>query len=1149
MIRRCAADVLDRYERESSSAAFTDVAGSHTQLKDLARTVYGLTVFCDNELPENVLGQLNRDEETISYRGKPSEPRTNFTVAHEIGHEALAHPPRLITDRREHIDQTPDGEALTLRDGVYRSYSGRDRWELEANVFAAELLAPLDRVRERVLADPHWTVKGLARYFGLSRAAMRNQLAAALLPGPASTPDASPIAAPDPDELQQAAITVPAPALVIAGPGAGKTRVLIERIAHLVRTGTQPSRILALTYSNKAAQEMRDRLAEILPEHAHTVRVETFHSFGLGLIHEYRTHLGLLIDPHLLTQIGAFVFLRGRLGELPLGHYEDLDRPTLHLESLLKAISRIKDELATPAEFTALVAEWGQDLDAAPPSEGDRTEQSLAEERNRLAQCVDLAAIYRTYQRWLREEGYLDYGDLIAEPVRLFSIPPVAADIRGRFDQIVVDEFQDINYASGRLLHALDGGRGIVWAVGDPRQSIYRFRGASPVNLRDFTTDYKTGHKDVAVASLEWNYRSVEDIVVASQSIPFPEMMDDALPIPPLRSKRGESPDGPGIEIVVAPSRSEERAALVASIAERGRTIKYGSIAVLCHTNVQAQALSAALEAAGVPTDWGGALEARPLCKDLLGVLLIAADNPLGLVRVARMDEHRLTERDLVLLLTAAPAHGHSLRAILSAACDGAIPGLSDGGLAQVARLKRLASILRRQPTPWDALASYVFDQAAWPRALFGQETPEAQRARVTIGQVATLAREFIARGARAGGNDVKTFIEFLRSCIEAGGLGAAADAPIAAEAVHILTVHRSKGLEWPVVFLPDLVEGQFFRRERRDAVPLPPGLVHGDDPGGHDREQASLFYVAVTRGRDRVVLSYTKQSTGASVIAAPLLAALAHALSSSRYLASSELQPTNAEEIPRPALRQSGLPMDNAVPFHMLKTYDRCPQRFQYEHAYRLQDPERGYRSFRRAIYATLRWIAEGARAGQVPGLPETTEHLAARWAEMGPLGHWLEGTYWRRAERIIQSFLRRARAGSHYAIQERVTVTIGGRTLVLLADEIEDTGDLIIWRRHHFGAPAKTHADRRHEPPLYMAAHTERYGARPGEVRLWYPLNDQDSPPDPPVTPRRVGNRTAKMADFVEKIEAGQFPPKPDRDGCPRCPFVLVCPAHVTD
>jgi len=1149
-IRRCAAEMRARYERAAGHTAFTDGAGIYAQMKDLALTVYGLTVFCDNDLPENVLGQLNRDEETIGYRGKLSEPRTNFTIAHEIGHRALEHPPRLITDRREHIDQTPDGEALTLRDGVYRSYSARDRWELEANVFAAELLAPLDRVRETVLSDPQWTVKGLARYFGLSRAAMRNQLAAALLPGPASPLNTFPVAAPALDELQQAAVTVPAPALVIAGPGAGKTRILIERIAHLIRTGTVPSRILALTYSNNAAQEMRDRLAEILPDHAHSVQIGTFHSFGLGLIREYRTHLGLLVDPRLLTQIDAFVFLRRRLGALPLGHFEDLHRPTIHIENLLKAISRIKDELVMPEGFRELVVVWQHEIDVRAQPADDRAEQSLAEERERLAQCTDLAAIYQVYQEWLRESGYLDYGDLIVEAERLFSISHVASDVRGRFDHIVVDEFQDINYASGRLLRALDGGRGIVWAVGDPRQSIFRFRGASPANLRNFTIDYRCDGREVAVAFLEWNYRSVEDIVAASQAIPFPETIDDdPLLQPSLRAMRGPSPAGPGVELVVAPTQSDETAALVARIAGREQGMSYGNLAVLCHTNAQAQTLSVALEAAGVPTDWGGALEARPLCKDLLGVLLIAADDPQGLVRLAGMDEHFLSESDLALLLTAAPAQRHSLRATLAAAWEGAITGLSEGGLAEVGRLKRLAGMLRYQPTPWRAVASYIFDLAAWPRAIFGKQTPDAQRALVTIGQFATLAREFTERTALAGGNDVQAFIEFVRSCIEAGGLGAAPEAPIAGEAVHILTVHRSKGLEWPMVFLPDLVEGHFFRHERSAAIPLPPGLVHGEDASDHEREQANFFYVAVTRGKDRVVLSYTQPSSDASNSAAPLLDALVQSLSSSSYLATSVVQPANAETTPRSPSLQRGLVMDDDVPFRALETYDRCPRRFQYEHAYRLRDPERGFRAFHRAIYTTLRWIAEKARAGTIPDMTEALAHLAVQWTESGPLGHWFEGGYWRRAERIVRSFLLRVRVESHYAIQERVTVTIGGRTLVLRADEIEDTGDLVIWRRHHFGAPAKSHADKHHQPPLYMTAHKERYGTRPGEIRLWYPLHEIDSLPDPAVTPLRMRKRTEKMADLVRKIEAGQFPPKPSRDGCPRCPFVLICPAHATD
>lgn len=1140
IIRQRAADVLATYETRTKQAAFGPEAGSYARLSDIASELYQLTVVPDDELPENVSGRLDLDEGTIGYRASEPMTRQHFTIAHDLGHRALEHPPRLILEAAEQINDAPYVGALTVRDGVYRAYSEHDRWELEANVFAAELLAPVERVRSMVLGDPHWSVNGLADYFGLSRTAMLNQLAAALLPGPSPDPDPTVKRSPSLDEMQHKAATVQPPALVIAGPGAGKTSVLSRRFAYLVDQGIHPSRILALTFANKAAEEMRERLAALLPAHAHAIQVGTFHSLGLELLQSYGHQIGLRPDPQLLTEIDAFVLLRSRLGELPLGSFEDLHRPTRNVCLLLSAISRAKDELVGPQEFTQRVATWQAELDARPKADNEEDARQLGEEWGEAARCADVAAVYATYQGLLREGGYLDYGDLIVEAVRLFDIPEVAADIRQRYDHILVDEFQDINYASGRLIHALDGGRRIVWAVGDPRQSIYRFRGASPVNLREFTNDYPGAQ----IIALECNYRSVEGVVKAGQAVSIPQpTTGEPLPVPALRSHRGRPSDEPAVELVVAPTGPDELAALVARVREAAASVHLGHIAVLCRKTAQAQEVSDALEAAGIPTDWGGALEERGPFKDLLSVLLLAADDPQGLVRLARLAEHYLAETDLRRLLATAIARGRSALAALYAACDGEVEGLTTGGRAEAERIKALAGALRHAPTPWLVLASYLFEHAAWPRGLLADSTPAAQRRLGTLGQLANLAREFAERANLAGGGDTSAFLDFLRSSLEAGELAVSDEALVTSDAVHILTVHRSKGLEWPVVFVPNLVEGRFPLKDDHAPLPLPPGLIRGADPQDGAIEEACLFYVAATRARDRLILSRADKYGRGQATVAPFIEGVREALA-----AAGHLQITLAPPLP-PAIPVARTPdgetwifTDN-IPFRALETYEECGQRFKYEYVYGLRGEERGYVAFHTAVYDVMSWAADQAANGTPPEPEVIVAELARRWAAFGPAGHWFEKGYRRRAERVVRAFGARLRPGIRVMLRTPIPLQIGGRTLRIIVDEVEEDGATHIYRRYHFGRPAKSHRDDDHRPALITAAHHQNYASLPHEVRLHYPLERRDEQVSP--TPRVVSNRAIKMAKLVSEIEAGQFAPKPSPSHCPTCPFVFICPA----
>jgi DNA helicase-2/ATP-dependent DNA helicase PcrA len=1281
IIREHAAKALAEFERRAGYSAFTDTAGSYALLPEMGRVLYRLTVFPDDELPDNLSGWLSMDEMILSYNPREDVPRQHFTIAHDIGHCALGHPLREFKEAPDSYNDMPLAENLTVRDGIYRAYSAYDRMELEANVFAAEFLAPLDRVQAAVYADPGWTVDGLARYFGITHTAMYNQLAAlysvqasvshgnsfapkagrasgefedgesaenwlgaqgatlgnrgsraqvsgsaievsltagepvkeaAAITAPATsdqsesiTPGTGTGSEPTLDTSlnndQDRAVHVTAPALIVAGPGTGKTLVLARRFATLLANGAEARKILAITFGNKAAEEMRSRIAELVPEHAHELQVTTFHALGLELLRgfsKYANHdshgedkhpTHEVREPKLLTDIDAFIFLRSRLGNLPMGYYEDAVKPTDNLGPFLKAVSRAKDEMVDPAGFAELVAAWRRDIDSrrhgSPQTEEERKEWE--EEEAICARCADISDAYSTYHKWLRAEGYYDYGDLILEAVRLFDDEHVAEAIRQQYDHILVDEFQDVNYASGRLVKALDGGRGIVWCVGDPWQSIYQFRGASPANLNGFCTDYPGAE----VLFLKTNYRSVEDIVMAGQALRRAEVSRvgegsdtnaqhecEHLKVPDLQSYLGRLTEEPAVELLRRASEQAEMEAIVQRIEElHAEGIALGQMAILCRKNIYAEAFSSLLEVHGIPTDWGGELQERAIFKDLVGVLLLACDNPQGLLRLARMPEHLLSEADLRLLLATAGERGGSAQAALYAACDGEIKDFSAQGRAQAVQLKRLAGILGAAPTPWHALAHYLFELAEWPRTLLLDSSPAGRRRRATVGQVASLVREFSERADIAGGQDTKALLEFLHSSLEAGNIEAT-DAPLTSDdAVHVLTAHRSKSLEWQVVFVPFLVEGRFplDEKHRRPSLPLPPGLIHAEESLSDSTAEMYLFYVAITRARHKLVLSYSTKYGRDELPCSTSLSAVIESLSPAGFLreinlpaetvlepvgelsqveeslgASAERQVTWSEEEEHKSPEAASVADVNGswtfpgdITFNALKTYEKCPQRFKYEYVYNLRNSDRGYLAFRTAVTDVMAWAAEQATSGVIPNTSDALEVLAGLWHETGLVDHWYGATYRQQAERAIRRFVRRLDPSKRIRMRERVRLQVGTRLLVVTVDEIEDTGSQRILKLYRFSPPPKNHPPRDYRYALYSAAHLQDSPDAVHEVRLVYPLHDLDLP----APPGRgvIKSHPKKMEELIGHIESGQFTPKPSYKICSTCPFNLICPA----
>ena len=1219
-------EVLAVYEQRASEHSLEEPVGADgrpelsvaRRIEDVALSS-GLEVVEYPDLPEGALGELDTGDSIICVRPGLDPRRHSFVIAHEIGHFALGHEGRIV-DSEQHIDERVGPDELAAQDGVHRAYNSRDFKEIEANLFAAELLAPTTLLLERIEANPDWSSEKLAEAFGISLTAMLTRLANVLLLGnrpeeaaphtpEESGPAASTTAAsflPELHHRQKEAVDADTPALVVAGPGAGKTRVLAERYAHLVRSGVRPEEILALTFSNKAAEEMRTRVALMLGQETldecgdeeveQRVRAYTFHGFGLELLKGYYHLLGLPEDFTLLTETDALLLVRIRLSELELAHFENLSDPGLHLPDVLAAISRAKDELRSPADFERLAREMHA---AADDFSGEANDDLDEKQREAAGKALEAAKIYGAYQGWLEEAGYVDYGDLVRLAVQALGVPGAAEDIAEDYRHILVDEFQDINYASGRLLQALDRGRGVVWAVADPDQSIYRFRGASPANLERFGQDYP-GYRTVHLTK---NYRSNPDIVGCSQGVrqsllatlAEDEALSDgasgpahrALPDdrtndrtdgrpPPLESAR-ELGDRPAVSLAVAPDGEAELEYLIAQVRSRKDLgVPLGDQAVLCSTNAQARTIVARLSAAGLEAQGPASLLGSAEIKDALAIVsLLRSGGSAGaggapLMRIAGFEENPLTEQDVGNVIRWMRTHKLTVREALVRGPE--IDGLDETAASYLAELGNFLDELPGWGDAYHAVLAYAFHPDSRVRKLLTDSTEEEDKRSVRLGiapsrrlrqlgQLAILARTFADREDLVENEGVPGFLEYVRELAASKKGDGALYVPTAgeeiADAVQVMTVHKSKGLEFPVVYLPNLARGRFpVRMGGGGGAPVPMGLAHHSEGQDNDEEDRCLFYVALTRAEDDLVLSRAERYGRATKKPIPLIDSLVRELDGRVMVLDRAVEESAGAGESAPESHWSP-PSDNgashsgshAYSFRQIARYGKCSLQFKYAEVLELPEERSGYQDFHNCIYRVLAEMETEARnTGENPSLQWATKQLDRIWEEEGPAGHFYEPVYRRRAQTIIGNWQAAGRALT-WRLRETLELPISGglggdARLDVTADATfrGEDGALLI-ARQRFGRPRKSHTEGVHQDllALYAAAGRSRYYE---EVRvvLHYLVGDEIVEATP--TDRVISNRLKKISSRVEGARARRYPPSPGQI-CKSCQYNLICPA----
>ena len=638
---------------------------------------------------------------------------------------------------------------------------------------------------------------------------------------------------------QYAAVThAGGPAIVLAGAGAGKTRVLCRRLAWLVEEGASPDEILALTFTREAAVELRARAEELLGTSHETLRVTTFHSYAQELTRVHGVERGLLPPVSVARTEDRMLMLLDRLDELDLRLHDLRGDRARMVEDLVKRIDACRDQLVSAEDYRR----WAEAAVAGAAS-GSAAHKARRE--------LEIARVYELHDRWLADSGLEDFGLSIVRAIELLRVHPDRREAaRAGARHVLVDEFQDTNHAQAELLYTVAQEAGSLVVVGDDDQGIYRFRGASAKNILDFRRRFP----GAAELRLERNHRSTQSILDAAIAVVEP-IADRA----PKQSVALESAVGPMPRFWRAPDPEGQARAVVDRIVElAAEGVPLEEQAILMRAvRLEARPFVDALERSGVPHQVRGGIglfERREVRAAV--AWLRAACDPSAVqehLRLAADPRHGLPWAELADAVTAAAsADGAVLGAVGRVARENGAQGL----IAALDEVGRAAAEL----LPGDALRMAI-DRSGLRAAAIAAGGAEGSARLAGLAALERLGREIAGRDPAM---DARGLGAMLAGLAEIGYRGEGV-APVERIGVQVMTVHQAKGLEFDAVFVVGMIRASFPGPDKR-GVDIPDQLLTEVLPRGRDAHAAEsrrLVYVAMTRARRHLVLSTLAASAG----------------------------------------------------------------------------------------------------------------------------------------------------------------------------------------------------------------------------------------------------------------------------------------------
>ncbi len=937
------------------------------------------------------------------------------------------------------------------------------------------------------------------------------------------------------------------PLLVIAGAGTGKTKVITNRIAHILKKDwAKPEEVLALTFTEKAADEMEARVDILLPYGLVDTWISTFHSFGDRIIREEALMAGLSPEFKVLTQAEQVLFFRDNLTKFKLDLLKPATNPTKNIEAILNIISRAKDENISPDSYL----KYAKKLKKEASDEKDRREAKAQ---------LEIAKSYKKYEELKKDYDYLDFGDQVYQAYHLLKKhPQVLKKYQKQFKYILVDEFQDTNYMQNELVKLLTGKRGDITVVGDDDQSIYKFRGASLSNIMQFKKDFPETQEIV----LTKNYRSNQQILDKAYQL-IKNNNPDRLEVKNNISKKlkAQHKEGSAPKLKAFDKIQNEVDFIAQQIKEgkKEKDLEFNDFAILLRGNNYAQPFIQALNAAGLPWIFSGQSglyqeEEVKLLSAFLRSLASNQDN-LSLYKLAESFIYEIPPNDLIECLDLARKTNDSLFWVINKKLDSSSLNISQTGKEQLNKLvddiKKYRK-MAKDKTAGEVLYEFIKDKKII-EDLTKRETEQSEVQIKNISDFFNRLKEFedVLEDA-----SVQRVVKYLDSLIEAGDNPELAELDPELDAIRILTVHSAKGLEFDTVFIASLVNERFPTRKRSNSLELPDELIKEEvfSEDFHTQEERRLFYVGMTRAKQELFLTFSYDCGGKRQKKPSVF--IKEALGAKALEKVKQEKASNTKQIElftKPKAQTKAKPKrDNNKTIYLspykIDDYLTCPLKYKYVNIVKVPISPNFQVAFGNAMHKSIEYFLKNRKRGKEITPEEIVEILDKYWQPQGFDSKSHEKETKEKGEKALKNFVKKEKDQPlPESIEESFSLKLKGG-LIRGRWDVSYSNDegtqLIDFKTSDVreDEKAKRRVSKSRQLNLYAWAHKEKYGELPDQVGLYFLLSGKKAFKKP--SERVIDNTKEKVSEVIKGINNEDFRADPSKWDCKFCAYNKICP-----
>lgn len=997
------------------------------------------------------------------------------------------------------------------------------------------------------------------------------------------------------------------PLLIVAGAGTGKTTVLTHRIAYLIKEkGIEPEEILAVTFTEKAAREMEERVEKLLSFGYYDFWISTFHSFCDRTLKRYGLSIGIPTNYKLLEQTGSWILIKKNFDKFNfLKEYRPLGNPTKFIQALVSHFGHCKNEGIYPENYLEHADSLKLNMDDIPVGSKlvkSKDKKDLSDKQKEYERIKEVAEAYHVYQKLLLDNNALDFGDLINYTLKLFEKrPEILEKYRNQFKYIMVDEFQDTNWVQYELVQKLAYPENSITVTGDDDQSVMGFQGASFNNVLRFKDDYPESKEIVLVS----NYRSPQnilDLAYAFIQLNNPNRLEYQLNeiegIKRKAEKRGidlklfkkidkklksNQEKSGAIELLGFETLDEELTGVISKIwelKEMDKKAVFSDFAVLTRTNDSANSFSRAMERAGMPYQFVSSrgLYTNPLILDLISYLKVVLsfyDSP-NFYRVLRMMD--FSPEDVSRIIQYSDKKGIP---IFEAIQDSHL--LSKFTSETKVKIRKIVENLRKHyKLSKERNVSEVFvniiNDLEYSKYL-PENDEESLKKWEMIDQFFEKIKNF--EDSQIDGKII-SFMENLQMELEAGEEGSLRTSVDSGfEAVRIMTVHSAKGLEFKYVFLANLVSRKFPSDQKRDPIDIPEALIKEVLPEGdfHLQEERRLFYVALTRAKRGLFLTWAADYGGKDLrkpsrflIEAGLITE--EVLNKQKFTRSSgfcvKRSLNNGFKLESNETNGSGRDLKMFLPDHFsysqVESFRKCPLQYKFAHIFKIPIRGKSVFSFGKTIHATLhKFVDESLKVSQIEQkdlfgkknskgvlkLEDLLKIYDKEWIEDWYDSPSIKKEFYEKGKEVLKMFYndfleenpKILFINSEPVLEKSFNLKLNGDVFIGTIDRMDDLGDGIEIIDYKTGSPKKSLSkEEKLQLMIYAVAVRKVFNLNP--VKLTYYYIEDSSSLSFEIEEEDILRTEEDVKELIQKIKRSNFKPSGGWH-CQYCDFRDIC-AH---